>query len=212
MPDISNTIKAENGTEVYTNVLYNLVDQYKEENNIDDILTLNHNTWNDVLYYIYDNFYALDKSLLKLEPYDNVGLNGNTLTNHNKYDDNKLLSACNSYIRLCYRYNKRVTIIGFAYMTGIDEFALCKWKNLESSTTRFQIYKKLDDAQEQSVVNLGMEKGRNPIIPMAILNTRYGFNSPYQEHKEAPQITEERAKEIQQQYQNAPQIAPPESV
>lgn len=110
-----NTEIASNKTEVYTNKLYELADQYINEvlGGDEERLT---KRFRELLFYLAD----------RVEKPDNA-------------DIDALDSLFDAYIRMCVRYNKLPTLEGFSFLSGIHRSTLDDWKNMRyrASTTRY---------------------------------------------------------------------------
>ena len=203
----NNTVKADNGTEVYTHEIYEAVDDYRVEKNIDDLCTISQSRWNSVLLYIYDKVY---KGTTKLK------IDGNK---NNTYDQNKLSDVFEIYKRLCYEYEKEISLKGFCKITGVTEETMNAWcrKNDKGfSSSGSVLHQKIAAENEESIVQL-MESGkRNPMCYMPVLNHRHGWNMPgvnngqQEERKSLEQIREERGLELHENETQLPPPAPPE--
>lgn len=74
--------------------------------------------WNGILLYIYDNSLGLDKAILK-----------DVYPDCNVYDMDKVTQIYEDYKRLCYEYEQIINIIGFSYISGIDQTIFSRWAN-----------------------------------------------------------------------------------
>lgn len=110
-----NTEIANNRTEVYTNKLFELADQY-----IDEVLEGDEEKltkrFRELLFYVAD----------RIEKPDNDDIDG-------------LDNLFDAYVRLCVRYNKLPTLEGFSFLSRIHRSTLDDWKNMRyrSSDNRF---------------------------------------------------------------------------
>ena len=99
----------------------------------------------------------------------------------NKYDIHLLNSILDIYIALCYRYSKMVSIFGFCLLCNIQMTLLQLWASGEKRSgtpEAVQFTKKLEQAAEESKRSLLIEKGRNPVGVLALLNHDNGYNLP----------------------------------
>lgn len=107
---MSNSVKLKDGTELYTNKIYELVDEYI--NTLEAPETMKgSNLFNGIIKYIYIN-------LFKIQPLDNA-------------DIESIDNIWGIYTSLCYKYNKRPTILNFSLMVGINPDTINSWKNGE---------------------------------------------------------------------------------
>lgn len=90
-------------------------------------------------------------------------------------------SVCDYYIYLCMLYVKEVSIIGFSNLTGIYTQTIHQWGNDERklSTSGLDLYKKITEFNEESLSNILISGTRPPVGPIAALNRRHGWASPY---------------------------------
>lgn len=120
-----NTLKDQNGNslEVYSDQIYVLADEYIRSLDCpDDIKGMNKGLFTGMIKYIYMHCF-------KNNPIDN--------------NDIELLdSIFNIYTSLCYKYNKRPTLLNFSLMVGIAMDTFNSWKNQD---TRGYIYFDLND-------------------------------------------------------------------
>ena len=107
-----NTVMTDQGIEIYTDRIYQLADEYISTlDNPEDIKGLNKGLFTGMIKYIYQNcFYN--------NPLDNE-------------DISTLDSIFNIYTSLCYRYNKRPTLLNFSLMVGINPDTFNTWKRGE---------------------------------------------------------------------------------
>ena len=129
-----------------------------------------------------------DKRSLKLEPYTIT--EGTTIkTNNNKYNYDMLNDIADIFINICYRFNKRVSLIGYSYLVNIDYNMVSQWNNQDSkiavSAEGFKIYQKLFKASEESLSS--MLAGRaNPVGIIAMLNHWHNWTTQHIQYDSAP--------------------------
>lgn len=118
----ANTERAENGTEVYANRILELADEYIASlDNPDDIRGNNKGIFTGMIKYIYANYF-------RFHPVN--------------YNDIKSIdNIFNIYTSLCYKYNKRPTILNFSIMIDVSTETINSWKN---SNTRAYMYYDLE--------------------------------------------------------------------
>ena len=169
----------ENEMIVYDDIFQELIDQFRMDNNIDDMRTASQSVWNSCLRNIYKHLFKNSDVLKSKE----LMHNDNTVadTNYNSYNYDIILELVEIYIYdLCMKYNKEVSIIGFSSLTGIHRDTINEWGKGSTilSKTSFDIYKNLVDFNEESLSNL-LHRVKNPVGIIAILNRRHGWASPY---------------------------------
>lgn len=167
MPDQVNTIKTEDGAEVYESGIYDYLQQYIDERNIEDMRKEPQSRWNAALIYI-------NKLYLRLHP--------DILNTHhtvsNSYDLDAVNRVCDDYINLCYEYDKEISILGFCKLTGIAQDTVYQWgaETSRPSSSASEIYKKLSREREESLSNMLISGKRNPVGLLGALNRHYGWN------------------------------------
>ena len=169
--DTPNTIEVfENDIEIY-------ITQFMEEQRIDNLRDISQNVWNGMLMYIQRNvFKGTDK--LKLSTYlDDSGCMKSTC---NAYDIAKINELCDYYIFLCNKYDKEVSIVGFAKLTGINQDTFHDWNNNINKISRqgCEIYKKLSSEREESLSAKLVTGKQNPVGVLGVLNRHYQWNMP----------------------------------
>lgn len=167
--------------EVFENDIQLYLEQFKEEQNIEDYKTVPQSVWNGALRYVYNHVFKPNPDILK--NHDNYNINNNIIpSNCNMYNYDLLLEIADYYIySMCMVNNKEVSILGFITLTGIDESIVYDWGNNSNklSTTATKIYKKLSQMREESLSNKLADGKQNPVGVIAMLNRHYGWASPY---------------------------------
>ena len=168
---MGNTVRAENGVEIYETKIHELADEYI--NNLDDPESINNNPslFTGMLKYIY-------KYLFKPGKRDKVLSNSNS--NLDLSDIDLLDNIWGIYTELCYRYSKRPTILNFSLMIGVDNTTIDSWRRGEyragdegASSTRSQTVKKWLKECESSLVDGATE--RNSVGCIFALKANYGY-------------------------------------
>ena len=174
----NNTIRAENGTEIYENDIYLFLDQYITEHDIEDMHKEPQSRWNAALLYINKNYFKVKPDILKSDNYSSGNLLHGNKSNNNAYDIEKVNNVCDIYINLCYEYDKEISQMGFSKLTGIALDTLGQWGNETSrpGSSASGIYKKLTAEREESLSNMLISGKRNPVGLLGALNRHYGWN------------------------------------
>ena len=169
---MSNAIKAENGIEVYEHDIKYYADEYisqlpEKEDSINNYPSL----FTGMIKYIY-------KHLFKPCKKDKVKYNANTILDTG--DIELLNNIWEVYTELCYKYNKRPTILNFSLLIGIDNRTIDTWRRGEfragedgASSAHSQTVKKWLAECESSLVDGATE--RNSVGCIFALKANYGY-------------------------------------
>ena len=200
---MANTVKAENGAEVYEDKIHYYADEYI--NNLSDPESINNNPslFTGMIKYIY-------KHLFKPKKNDKVLSNSNS--NLDLSDIDLLDNIWGIYTDLCYKYSKRPTILNFSLMIGVDNTTIDSWRRGEyraggdgASSTRSQTVKKWLKECESSLVDGATE--RNSVGCIFALKANYGYtetpqrieitgaNTPALSQEDIRQIADQARKE-----------------
>ena len=157
---MGNTVKAENGVEIYETKIHYFADEYI--NNLSDPDSINNNPslFTGMVKYIY-------RHLFKNNPINN--------------DDIGLIDNIWSiYTELCYKYSKRPTLLNFSLLVGINNDTFNAWKNEEyrrgengASSEHSRTVKKWLSECESSLVDGATE--RNSVGCIFALKANYGY-------------------------------------
>lgn len=173
--------------EIFENDIELYLDEFCNERKIEDMTKQSQSIWNAALMYI--NKHAFTKQTFKeqkpLEGYHSNDYQGKfsnlNKSTCNRYNVEMLDELCDYYIYLCMSYSKEVSITGFSYLTGVSTTIISQWGDevRKLSTSASSIYKKLVNANEESLSNMLISSGKSPVGPIAALNHRHGWASPY---------------------------------
>ena len=105
--------------------------------------------------------------------YPNLSSNDNA---YNVYIINNIIDRY--YIPLCMLYSKEISLMGVSFLFNINYATLMTWKDEKVGSLRFDIYKKIVMAREESLSNKLSTGKQNPVGIMAILNHHYAWNMP----------------------------------
>ena len=187
---MANTIRAENGAEIYENKIKYYADEYI--NNLDDPDSINNNPslFTGMIKYIY-------KHLFKPGKRDKVLSNSNS--NLDLGDIDLLDNIWGIYTELCYKYSKRPTILNFSLMIGVE----CRDDGMGASSPRSQTVKKWLKECESSLVDGATE--RNSVGCIFALKANYGYTETPQRIEitgaQAPALSQEDIRQIADQAQ-----------
>ena len=196
---MSNTVRAENGAEVYEDKIKYYADEYI--NTLDDPESINNNPslFTGMIKYIY-------KNLFKPRRNDKVLYNSNSVLDTG--DIELLDNIWNIYTELCYRYNKRPTLLNFSLLVGIGNDVFNSWIRGEyragengASSPHCQTAKKWKAECESSLVDGATE--RNSVGCIFALKANYGYTETPQRIEitgaNAPALSQEDIRQIADQ-------------
>lgn len=165
--------------QVFENDMDLYLQQYCEEQHIEDIRQESQNVWNGALMYIKRHVFNDSSSIKSKEMHTIDGFMGGH-SNYNAYNYELINRICDYYIYMCMRYDKEVSAIGFSLLTGIDRYTIATWRDegTKLSPLSSDIGKKISDFREESLSAKLATAKRNPVGILAILNRHYGWNLP----------------------------------
>lgn len=196
---MANTVRAERGIEVYETRIHELADDYI--NILDDPEKINNNpsVFTGMIKYIY-------KYLFKPRKNDKVLYNANTILDTGNID--LLNNIWDVYTELCYKYNKRPTILNFSLMIGVDNRTIDTWRRGEfragedgaSSAHSLTVKKWLSEC-ESSLLDGATE--RNSVGCIFALKSNYGYTETPQRIEitgpQTPTLSQDEIRQIAQQ-------------
>ena len=196
---MGNAVKAENGAEVYEDKIYYYADEYI--NTLDDPESINNNPslFTGMVKYIY-------KHMFKPKRNDKVLYNSNSVLDTG--DIELLNNIWDIYTDLCYRYNKRPTLLNFSLLVGIGNDVFNSWIRGEyragengASSPHCQTAKKWKAECESSLVDGATE--RNSVGCIFALKANYGYTETPQRIEitgaNAPALSQEDIRQIADQ-------------
>ena len=196
---MSNTVTAENGAEIYETKIHYFADEYI--NTLSDPESINNNPslFTGMVKYIY-------KYLFKPKRNDKVLYNSNSVLDTG--DIELLDNIWNIYTELCYRYNKRPTLLNFSLLVGIGNDVFNSWIRGEyrtgengASSPHCQTAKKWKAECESSLVDGATE--RNSVGCIFALKANYGYTETPQRIEitgaNAPALSQEDIRQIADQ-------------
>lgn len=196
---MANMVRAERGIEVYETRIHELADDYI--NSLDDPEKINNNpsVFTGMIKYIY-------KHLFKPRKNDKVLYNANTILDTGNID--LLNNIWDVYTELCYKYNKRPTILNFSLMIGVDNRTIDTWRRGEfragedgASSAHSQTVKKWLSECESSLLDGATE--RNSVGCIFALKSNYGYTETPQRIEitgsQTPTLSQDEIRQIAQQ-------------
>ena len=201
---MGNTVRAENGAEIYEDKIKYFADEYISDlPEGEDSINNNPSLFTGMIKYIY-------KYLFKPKRNDKVLYNSNSVLDTG--DIELLDNIWNIYTELCYRYNKRPTLLNFSLLVGIGNDVFNSWIRGEyragengASSPHCQTAKKWKAECESSLVDGATE--RNSVGCIFALKANYGYtetpqrieitgaNTPALSQEDIRQIADQARKE-----------------
>ena len=196
---MSNTVRAENGAEIYETKIHYFADEYINTLSDPDGINNNPSLFTGMIKYIY-------KYLFKPKRNDKVLYNSNSVLDTG--DIELLDNIWNIYTELCYRYNKRPTLLNFSLLVGIGNDVFNSWIRGEyrtgengASSPHCQTAKKWKAECESSLVDGATE--RNSVGCIFALKANYGYTETPQRIEitgaNAPALSQEDIRQIADQ-------------
>ena len=141
MDEISTAIKTKAGVEIYENDIFQVADEYLQTLGDDDnIKGANKSLFTGMIKHIYFR-------LIKPNKLD--------------YDDIENLDRLfEIYTALCYKFNKKPTVLNYSLMVGITKETFNQWLNSNARSTRYY------DENNNRIHNLLVYKQQNPGKPI----------------------------------------------
>ena len=203
---MSNTVRAENGAEVYEHEIKRLADEYISSlNDPDDIK--NRITFSGLMRYIYNNFFKPTKDMV-------IYNNRSSILDYS--DIWLLMDIYNIFIDLCTKYKQEYTKNKFLTMTGISDDTIKNWKkgvkipahNGMPSDAWVAFAKKLDENSENALSDSML--GGN-LMAYAQLKCWYGWTeTPQRIEVVGGQIPDQTAADIAARHRIAGQAERPQ--
>ena len=196
---MANTIKTENGAEIYENKIMVLADEYIDSLPDPESINNNPSLFTGMIKYIYKHLFRPHKN-------DKVLYNSNSVLDTG--DIELLDNIWNIYTELCYRYNKRPTLLNFSLLVGIGNDVFNSWIRGEyragengASSEHSRTVKKWLAECESSLVDGATE--RNSVGCIFALKANYGYTETPQRIEitgaNAPALSQEDIRQIADQ-------------
>ena len=196
---MSNTVRAENGAEVYESRIHELADEYI--NTLSDPESINNNPslFTGMIKYIYRHLFKPGKR-------DKVLYNANTVLDTGDIDT--IDDIWSIYTELCYKYNKRPTLLNFSLLVGVSNDTFTTWEQGEyrggsdgAGSAHSRTVKKWRKECESSLVDGATE--RNSVGCIFALKANYGYTETPQRIEitgaQAPALSQEDIRQIADQ-------------
>ena len=164
-----------NGIEIYENDFEFAISEACKKENIDDLRAAKQGPWQAVMRDVGKTIFSNNNML---RDKDTVILEGNNIpTNNNRFDYNIINILLEYYIYLSDRYDKLVSTEAFSLFINVPRETIARWKQLEPSTPRNHIFKKINDTRLKCILNHAYDNG-NVTGTMYVGNVEYQTNLP----------------------------------
>lgn len=185
--------------EIYENDFEIAIAEACQKFEIENLVKEGQTRWKAVMHYVGKRVFP-DNKVLKDKR--TVWLDGNSIpTNNNRYDYNILNILCDYYIQLSRRYNKLISTVAFSEFINIPTNTMDVWRDTESSTATFKIWKKLQDDREDSLKDKAVDSG-NVMGVFQVGRREYQWDMPGV-REETKRITAQTPEEIAARYGKA---------
>lgn len=185
--------------EIYENDFEIAIAEACQKFEIENLVKEGQTRWKAVMHYVGKRVFP-DNKVLKDK--QTVWLEGNSIpTNNNRYDYNIINILCDYYIQLSRRYNKLISTVAFSEFINIPTNTMDVWRDTESSTATFKIWKKLQDDREDSLKDKAVDSG-NVMGVFQVGRREYQWDMPGV-REEAKRITAQTPEEIAARYGKA---------
>lgn len=196
--------------EIYENDFEIAIAEACQKFEIENLVKEGQTRWKAVMHYVGKRVFP-DTKVLKDKR--TVWLEGNSIpTNNNRYDYNIINILCDYYINLSRQYNKLISSVAFAEFININVGVIDQWRETESSTPTYQIWKKLQDDREDSLKDKAVDSG-NVMGVFQVGRREYQWDMPGV-REDAKKIAAQTPEEIAAKYgklsENGAQLALPE--
>lgn len=161
--------------EIYDNDFEIAIAEACRKFGIDDLVKEGQTRWKAVMHFVGKRVFP-DNKILRDK--NTVWLDGNNIpTNNNRYNYNILNTLCDYYIQLSRQYNKLISTVAFSEFVNIPTNTIDQWRELEPSSTRFQIWKKIQDDREDSLKDKAADNG-NVMGVFQVGRREFGWDMP----------------------------------
>lgn len=168
---MSNTVRAENGVEIYETKIHYFADDYINTLNDPESINNNPSLFTGMIKHIYKNLFKPKRS-------DKVLYNSNSVLDTG--DIELLNNIWDIYTELCYKYNKRPTLLNFSLLVGVSNDTFTTWEQGEyrgggdgAGSAHSRTVKKWRKECESSLVDGATE--RNSVGCIFALKANYGY-------------------------------------
>lgn len=143
--------------ELYEDDVDQAISDACEKFKIDDLVKEGQTRWKAVLHFVGKRLFP-DRKVLRDK--NTVWIDGNSIpTNNNRYDYYIINLLCDYYIQLSRRYNKLISSVAFGEFVNISVDTIDNWKDTESSSLSWRIWKKLQGNREDSLKDKAIDSG-----------------------------------------------------
>lgn len=143
--------------ELYEDDVDQAISEACEKYKVEDLVKEGQTRWKAVLHFVGKRLFP-DRKVLRDK--NTVWIDGNSIpTNNNRYDYYIINLLCDYYIQLSRRYNKLISSVAFGEFVNISVDTIDNWKDTESSSLSWRIWKKLQGNREDSLKDKAIDSG-----------------------------------------------------
>lgn len=143
--------------ELYEDDVEQAISEACEKYKVEDLVKEGQTRWKAVLHFVGKRLFP-DRKVLRDK--NTVWIDGNSIpTNNNRYDYYIINLLCDYYIQLSRRYNKLISSVAFGEFVNISVDTIDNWKDTESSSLSWRIWKKLQGNREDSLKDKAIDSG-----------------------------------------------------
>lgn len=181
---MANIVKASDGSEIYEHEIFTALEEYQAREGIESYEKATQNQWSAALMDVCDVVFR-GTNKLKADNYDNNNLMYGGVSNNNAYDLDKINKVFRYYCKLCYAYDKEISVSGFSKLTGISKSCFYGWAgndgyskglSARASQAGVDLLKNINDENEESLNGLLLSGKRPPMSVLPALNRKHGWN------------------------------------
>lgn len=143
--------------ELYEDDVDQAISEACEKFKVEDLVKEGQTRWKAVLHFVGKRLFP-DRKVLRDKKV--VWIDGNSIpTNNNRYDYYIINILCDYYIQLSRSYNKLISSVAFAEFINVSVDTVDNWKDTDSSSLSWRIWKKLQGNREDSLKDKAIDSG-----------------------------------------------------
>ena len=157
MAEYDDMILKTDSVELYEDDVEQAISEACEKFKIEDLVKEGQTRWKAVLHFVGKRLFP-DRKVLRDK--NTVWIDGNKIpTTNNRYDYYIINLLCDYYIQLSRRYNKLISSVAFGEFINVSVDTIDNWKDTESSSLSWRIWKKLQGNREDSLKDKAIDSG-----------------------------------------------------
>lgn len=157
MAGYDDAILKTDSVELYEDDVDQAISEACEKFKVEDLVKEGQTRWKAVLHFVGKRLFP-DRKVLRDKKV--VWIDGNSIpTNNNRYDYYIINILCDYYIQLSRSYNKLISSVAFAEFINVSVDTVDNWKDTDSSSLSWRIWKKLQGNREDSLKDKAIDSG-----------------------------------------------------